>query len=213
MTVLAREHAEPKRLTRREIVQRLLAGAGAGAAWPLVSASHPIFEQLKNGAIFAEIEKLEGAADWKPIFLNAQQNETLAALAESIVPGSTKAKVGRFLDLLLSVDKPQNQTKFVQSLAAFQAEAQKRFEKDFPALSDEQKFALLADAAKNYESSHVQDPPDARKAPELHAHFENLKGWISGVYYSSEMGMRELGWTGESVFAEFPGCKHTGGHN
>ncbi len=213
LSVLARERAEPKRLTRREIVQRLLAGAGAGAAWPLVSASHPIFEQLKNGEIFTEIEKLEGAADWKPVFLNAQQIETLAALAESIVPGSTKAKVGRFLDLLLSVDKAGNQRRFLASLAAFQTESQKRFEKDFPALSDEQKFALLADAAKNSESSHVQDPRDEKKAPELHGHFENMKGWISGAYYSSEMGMRELGWTGENVFAEFPGCKHTGEHN
>jgi len=38
--------------------------------------------------------------------------------------------------------------------------------------------------------------------------FENLKGWISGAYYSSEMGMRELGWTEDRVFGSFPGCEH-----
>ena len=46
----------------------------------------------------------------------------------------------------------------------------------------------------------------------LRDHFDLLKGWIAGAYYSSEIGMRELGWTGNVVFAEFPGCQHPGGH-
>jgi hypothetical protein len=40
-----------------------------------------------------------------------------------------------------------------------------------------------------------------------------LKGWVSGAYYSSEMGMRELGWTEDRVFASFPGCEHPEGHH
>src|SRR6266567_345778 len=46
----------------------------------------------------------------------------------------------------------------------------------------------------------------------LYDHFENLKGWISGAYYSTEAGMRELGWNGEYVFESFPGCEHPDGH-
>src|SRR5260370_4833370 len=99
------------RLTRREMVQRLLAGASAGAAWPLVATSHPIYELLGNDAILDEAEKL-GDVNWKPVFLSSQQNETLVALAEMIVPGSTRAHVSRFIDLLLSVDNPVNQHKF-----------------------------------------------------------------------------------------------------
>ena len=64
-------------LTRREVVRRLLAGMGAGAAWPLVAASHPIHEILKNVALLEEAEKL-GAAHWEPVFLNVQQNESLS---------------------------------------------------------------------------------------------------------------------------------------
>ena len=213
LRVITERSAEARTLTRREIVQRLLAGAGAGAAWPLVAASHPIYEQLKNGAILNEVERLEKTANWRPVFLNAQQNETLIALAESIVPGSMKANVSRFIDLLLSVDKAENQTKFVQSLAAFQAEAQKRFGKGFPALADDQKFALLADASTEPGSAGDSNAQGSKQNSTLHAHFENLKGWISGAYYSSEIGMRELGWTGENAFAEFPGCKHTEEHN
>jgi hypothetical protein len=39
-----------------------------------------------------------------------------------------------------------------------------------------------------------------------------LKGWISVAYYSSEIGMKELGWTPDRVFASFPGCEHPEGH-
>jgi Gluconate 2-dehydrogenase subunit 3 len=198
-------------LTRREMVQRLLAGVGAGAAWPLVAASHPIAEHLRNDAILSEAEKL-GTADWKPVFLSGQQNETLAALAESIVPGSAKAQVNRFIDLLLSVEKTENQHKFVESLTAFDAEAQKRFGNGFPSLDDNQKNLLLADASAKPANSNSSDSPTARKQWALHGHFENLKGWVSGAYYSSEAGMRELGWTGDYVFETFPGCEHPNQH-
>src|SRR5436853_4216870 len=73
-------------VTRREMVRWLVAGMGAGAAWPLVAASHPIHELLRDEAVLDEAEKL-AAGDWKPLFLDAQQNETLIAIAESIVPG------------------------------------------------------------------------------------------------------------------------------
>ena len=203
--------AQSGRLTRREMVQRLLAGAGAGAAWPLVAGSHPIYEHLANGAIFDEAEKL-GAADWKPLFLNAQQEETLAVLAEVIVPGSRKAQADRFIDLLLSVDTVENRTSFVDSLAAFETESQKRFGKRFPSLDDSQQNALLTDASTQ-QAKEDSSGSDRKENPGLREHFENLKGWISGAYYSSEAGMRELGWTEDRVFEKFPGCEHPEGHS
>lgn len=197
-------------LTRREMVRRLLAGMGAGAAWPLVLASHPIHELLRNDAILEEAENLE-AADWKPIFLSEGQNESLIALAEAIVPGSTKAQVNRFIDLLLSVETDKHKNEFASALAAFEAESQKRFGKGFPSLNDRQQNMLLTDAAAPAKDVAVDD---ARKEnSSLRADFENLKGWVSGAYYSSEMGMKELGWTEDRVFASFPGCEHPEGHH
>src|SRR5258708_2397690 len=133
-------------LTRRVMVRRLMAGAAAGSAWPLVAASHPIHELLRNDAILDEAEKL-GSADWKPLFLNAQQHESLIAMAESIVPGSTKAQVNRFIDLLLSVDTLEHKNSFVDSLATFEAESQKRFGKGFPSLDASQQNMLLTGAS------------------------------------------------------------------
>ncbi len=213
LTVIAGDStAAGGRLTRREMVRRLLAGAGAGAAWPLVAASHPIHELLANDAVLEEAEKL-GAADWKPLVLSAQQNETLTALAERMVPGSTKAQVNRFIDLLLSVDTARDKQGSVESLAAFEAEAQKRFGKHFPALDASQQNLLLTEASTGSGNENSAGASAAKERSTLHEHFENLKGWISGAYYSSEMGMRELGWTGDYVFESFPGCSHPEGHH
>jgi len=199
-------------LTRREMVRRLAAGMGVGAAWPLVAASHPILELLRNDAILEEAEKL-GAADWKPLFLNAQQDESLIAIAESIVPGSTKAQVNRFIDLLLNVDTETHQKEFVAALAALEGEAQKRFAKSFPALDEGQKSQLLMDASLIPLKENSDRAETGEKSAGLHGHFENVKGWVSGAYYSSEIGMKELGWTADRVFASFPGCEHPEGHH
>jgi hypothetical protein len=210
LLVIGSATEEDGRLTRREMVQRLLAGAGAGAASPLVTASHPIYELLRNDAILAEAEKL-GAENRKPAFLSPQQNETLTALAESIVAGSTKAQVSRFIDLLLSVDKPENQHKFVESLTALDSEAWKRFGKGFPALDEKQKNLFLTDASANTQNQ-VASKEEEETQPAVLSHFDNLKGWVSGAYYSLEVGMRELGWTSNYAFPEFPGCAHPEGH-
>ena len=203
---------ETTRFPRRMIVQVLLAGAGAGAAWPLLANAHPIYGLLSGTAVLDEVAKL-GAADWKPAFLTSPQNETLTAIAESVVPGSTKAQVSRFIDLLLSVDKPENQHQFLESLTALDAAAQKRFGKHFPALDEEQKNALLSDVSRKAESPKTLDTDAGKKQPSLYGHFENLKGWVSGAYYSSEVGMQELGWTGDYVFEKFPGCLHPEGYH
>jgi Gluconate 2-dehydrogenase subunit 3 len=210
LTVIQKAAVADGHLSRREMVRRLLAGAGAGAAWPLVAASHPIHELLRNEAVLNEAEKLE-TADWKPLFLNAEQNESLIAVAESIVPGSTKAQVNRFIDLLLSVETDAHKKEFVVALASFEEESQRRFGRGFPSLGELQRNMLLTDAAASRAKDDRAGAGEEKSG--LNEHFENLKGWVSGAYYSSEMGMRELGWTEDRVFASFPGCEHPEGHH
>jgi hypothetical protein len=211
LPVIGDSAAAGGRLTRREMVRRLAAAAGAGTAWPLVAASHPIHEILRNDAALEEAERL-GTADWKPLFLDAQQNESLTAIAESLVPGSTEAQVNRFIDLLLGVDTDKHKHEFVEALAAFERKAKERFAKNFAALDESQKSQVLADASAASAKEHSDGPGAGEKSAGLSGHFENLKGWVVGAYYSSEKGMRELGWTPDRVFASFPGCEHPEGH-
>ncbi len=215
----------PRRgINRREMVQRLLGGAGAGFVLPAVAASHPIHKHLTDAAALAEADAKAAAPDWMPEFLDPHQNETLIVLAERIVPGSTKAQVNRFIDLLLTVDTQENQKRFLTSLSAFEAESLNRFGHPFKALSENQQNEILT-VASTEKPGHSEGQGDwswfavpSKEGSEpprvtLRDHFENLKGWVSGAYYSSEVGMRELGWTGEVFFERFPGCEHPGGHH
>jgi hypothetical protein len=143
--------------------------------------------------------------------LNQFQSRRLVVLAERIVPGSEKAQVNRFIDLLLSVDNEKHQRDFIDALAAFETESGKRFGKRLPALEGAQLDEILTDASINKVAA--QETSGQREQSGLYTHFENLKGWISGAYYSSEAGMRELGWTEDRVFEKFPGCEHPEGHH
>jgi len=70
----------------------------------------------------------------------------------------------------------------------------------------------LAGPVERLAQASTERPAVAPQPPTLRDHFEHLKGWIVGAYYSSEIGMRELGWTGNVFYAGFPGCPHPGGH-
>jgi gluconate 2-dehydrogenase subunit 3-like protein len=196
--------ASDRHVSRRAMVQRLLTGAGVGMAWPVIAATHPIHKHFTNGTLLDSADNL-AATNWKPIFLNAEQNKQLLALSESIVPGSTKAIVNRFIDLLLSVETSENRIHFSESLLALNEEAKKRFTHDFPALTTSQKNAFLTAVS-------TKPAEDDKADSELYQHFEHLKEWVSGAFYSSEIGMKELGWTGEFAFGKLPECEHPEGH-
>jgi hypothetical protein len=189
--------AQQRKLSRREIVQKLLGGIAAGTALPLISSSHPIYRHLVNGATFDCAEELREAAEWHPLFLNAAQDKRLAALSEAVVPGSVSAHVDRFIDLLLSVETGEHQQQFVTSLEAIDDQAKKRFERGFAALTASEQENLLTGFSQHEGSRE---------------HFFNLKEWIVGAYYSSEQGMRELGWNGNYAFDSYPGCEHGDEH-
>lgn len=211
-------------ISRREMVQRILAGMGAGVALPRMASSHPIYRLLTNNAILSAADAQMASADWKPLFLNTPQTEALVALSEIIVPGSAKAQVNRFIDLLLSVDTPANRKNFSASLAAMEGESQKRFGQPFAVLrGDQQNELLIAISQKDVDHSEGEDKSSMARdsegkhagetRPSLNDHFNNLKGWISGAYYSSETGMTELGWTGDYVFENYPSCQHPEEHH
>lgn len=196
------ENFTERKLTRREAGRILLSGIAAGAAMPLGTRAHPIWKHFEDEHLMSHAET--AVADGKLQFLNAQQFESLSALAEAIVPGSTKTNAVSFVDLLLSVDKEKHQKEFVTSLAAMESESSSKYGKRFPALSDAAKNELLTNASTARKTASGE--------PGLRDAFENLKEWVSGAYYSTEIGMRELGWTPDRVFAEFPGCSHAEGH-
>ena len=206
---------------RRALLQTLVGGAGLGLALPSLGESHPMHEHLHDqGRVSAADAKAKTTA-WKPEFLDAHQVETVTILAEQIVPGSTKAKSAQFIDALLSVDTEQSQHRFLQALGAFEGMAIAHGQKPWKSLSEADRTTLLTKASTTEPGRPAGGPggpgsgggtPPAEPAITIRDHFDHLKGWISGAYYSSEIGMRELGWTGNVFFDKFTGCQHGGSH-
>jgi len=182
-----------RKISRREAGKRLLAGMAAGAAAPWITSAHPIWRHFENAELWERAE--DAAAENKLTFLNEEQFASLVLAAETIVPGATKAGVAQFVDLLLGVDTSTNQKVFLGSLGQIETQSAKQFGKGIARLSETERNELFA---------AVSRPDGAAYKAFLH-----VREWIAGSYYSSEIGMRELGWLPDRVFAEFPGCSDT----
>jgi len=197
--VLQHDQSVPRYISRRELAQALLAGVAAGLISPLCSAVHPIHRHLLNAALLDSADANLSAANDNPRFLSVQQFAELDILSEAMVPGSHNTRAAAFIDLLLSADTKNVQQEFLASLTAFESASQSSYRAEMIALTPPQLDDLLLAA------SHA-DSAD-------HKHFNFLKDWIAGAYYSSESGMRELGWTPDRVFSVFPPCSHTESHS
>lgn len=200
------------------MVHKVLGGLAATLAYSGVGLAHPIHRHLTN-LTAAQADSQITATDWTPQFLDADQNQTLVAVAELIVPGSEKAQVNRIIDLLLTVDTSENQQKLMASLSSLDRESQKMFHQPFKNTTSTQQqeiltmFSTATKGSDDEAADDLDEMPPPRPLLTLHDHFQNLKGWVVGTYYSTEQGMRELGWTEEVFFENFPGCSHPEGHH
>ncbi len=209
--------------TRREMLQALAASLGAGAIVPGLAADHLHRHLAVPGAVEQADVKSKAAA-YKPAFLDAHQLATVASLAERLVPGASRANTAEFIDQLLAADSHDDQRAFLVALGAVEGQALARGRRPWIKLTDAEQIAILTDASTMAPSEAPPkpwtrgEPVSYGRVPEppapltLRDHFDLLKRWIAGAYYSSEIGMKELGWTGNVVHPAFPGCDHPGGH-
>jgi hypothetical protein len=208
--------------TRREMLQALVAATGAGVAVPGLSAQDHIGRHLADSAALQQADTKSKARAYKPEFLDQHQFDTLQSLAERIVPGASRANTSEFIDQLLVVDAREDQRDFLTAIGAFEGQALARGGRPWKQLAETDQIAILTEASTMASGRPAErfwtkgDPIHPPTSPAftltLRDHFDLLKGWIAGAYYSSEIGMRELGWTGNVVHAAFPGCDHPGGH-
>jgi hypothetical protein len=211
---------------RRNVLQGLLSGVGAGLAVPGLAAAHPLTEHAQSPERI-EAARTRASGDAAAEALDAYQMQMFESLAERIVPGATAAGCARFVDSLLAVGARADLQAFLTALGAIDAEARRRFGGPWAALDEAQQVELL-EAASSQEPGRpargawtpgtpvaeylARPAPDAPTRVTLRDHFDTLKGWVVGAYYSSEPGMWDLGYTGMSFGATFRGCSHPDGH-
>ncbi len=147
-------------------------------------------------------------ADWNPTFLDEHQNETLIILSDLIIPrtdtpGAKEALVNRFIDRLLEAEPADKQREFLESLASLDGEAMARHRTAFRYLPQESQVELLGYLAYPH-SLNTWGESSGEEIPG-HTHFVRLKERITRAFYSSETGMRELGYDGPA-HGVFEGC-------
>jgi Gluconate 2-dehydrogenase subunit 3 len=210
-------------MRRREMMQMLLGAAGTTVSLPGLAEGHPLQSHLTHHARVAEADAKAQASDWTREFLTEHDFKTVEMLAERIVPGASKARTAQFIDQLLAVDTYDNQRDFLNALGAFERRALARTARPYNRLTAAEQDELLTEASTLASGMPIEQPwapgrpaevaePAGEIRLTLRDQFELLKGWVSGAYYSSEIGMRELGWTGNVFHNSFPGCQHPGGH-
>ena len=189
-------------MNRRDLFRTALVGAMGAAAGPAARAREfpPGFDAFK------ELER----ADWKPLFLDDHQNRTLVAISDCIIPatdtpGAKAALVNRFLDLLMSAETAETQRAFLAALGYVDGAAIEHYKTAFIYLTPEQQDELMSLIAWPHTFERWREQENEFPG---HEHFEKLKSWISGAYYSSPIGLKELGWDGSFPHGAFSGCEH-----
>jgi hypothetical protein len=141
--------------------------------------------------------------------LDAHQHETVATLAEMIIPttdtpGAKEVGVPEFIDLLLTEwYEPAETKEFLRGLADVDARSTKRFAKGFIACSPEQQTELMkaldaeamayaAQLRKTVARSRTS-PPEQTKPIPVNFFYTMKKLTLTG-YYTSQIGFqKELG--------------------
>jgi hypothetical protein len=138
-------------------------------------------------------------------FFTEHEFATVAVLADLVIPAdersgsATDAKAPEFMDFMLS-DSPRDSDRLAMrgGLAWLDAESRSRYEKDFVDLAPEQRTAILDDIAW----------PD--KAPPGMSHgvafFSRFRDHVASGFWSSEMGVKDLQYLGNTVVPKWEGC-------
>jgi len=218
LPIISQSPESLKGLTRREVLQRSLAAMSATLATLRLAGAHPVVRHLS----MLSSTQAAHQANWSPKFLSAEQNSVLAAISDRMLPGAAAANVNRTIDSVMTVETVENRKLLTQALAALDAQAVKQLHSGIEKLSPDQIDEVLSYCSEQEppHAEHDDDSPGWKLnqrtpltgAPNLRDHFEYLKGWIVASYYSSQAGLRELGWDDGYYFEAPAECKHAEGH-
>lgn len=177
------------RIGRRTVLQSLATGMGAA-----VFASSASAHVHHAAAAAAKPAEAAAVGEATRLFLDDHAFDTLSLLSEQIVPGSRAAQVPEFLDRLLAVESTATQKRFIQALGAFEREAREAHGKPWKSLTAEQAAASLTKLS-------AMPDGDERRGP-----FDAIKRSVAETYYSTEPGMKELGYNGNIAFTPPAAC-------
>ena len=175
--------------TRRDL---LVAFGATGALTPLLA-------QHVHQAV-TEVKSLDPGPNYKPKYLNAHEYATLRKLSDFIIPADEKSKgaldagAAEFIDFLCSVNDRMAQT-YTGGLAWMDDEMQRRAGKNFLNATREEQTQLLDEISyrKNKTAANATGV----------TFFAWCRGMVIDAYYTSPVGIADVGFMGNQVLASF----------
>jgi len=145
------------------------------------------------------------AKNYAPKFFSPHEYKTLQALCQTIIPadadsgGAIEAGAPEFIDLLTSENKDYQRT-LGGGLLWLDSTCSDRYEKVFLDCSPEQQKEILDQIA--YRKSAMANPT---LDPGIEF-FSFLRNMTADGFFTSEIGIKYLGYIGSAYLKEFPGC-------
>jgi hypothetical protein len=188
-------------ISRRDILRTLAVGAVSGSVLQIIPAEaaayvHQMVHKEKSAT---------PAGNYTPKYFSAPQYAALVVLCDMIIPkdeksgGAVEAGAPEFIDLLTS-ENPDYQLKLGGGLFWLDGVCTDRYGKLFLDCVVAQKTEVLDLIAfrKNAEK-------DSSLSQGV-AFFAFLRDLTCDGYYTSKIGIADLGYIGNTVVSEFPGC-------
>jgi gluconate 2-dehydrogenase gamma chain len=187
-------------ISRRDVLKTLSLGAVAGSVLRVIPA-----EAAEYAHRLVQAEKAASQGVYKPKFFSPQQYKTLQSLCQSIIPpderggGAIEAGAPEFIDLLTS-ENTEYQLTLGGGLMWLDSTCQDRFANNYAACTPEQQKQILDAIA--YRKNAVADPSLSQGV----AFFAFLRTMTVDGYFTSEIGIKDIGYVGNKYLREFPGC-------
>ena len=184
----------------RRAVLKLLSSAPVAAGFALTEAQAQQAHHLAEAA--RQTARRTGAA-FKPKFFTQHEYQTVRVLSDLIIPkdersgSATDAGVPEFMDFIM-IDMPDRQTAMRGGLAWMDMESQRRFDKTFVAATDAQRREILDDI-----SEYGEIKPGMSHGRTFFRSFRDL---TSSGFWTSKMGIEDLGYIGNTFVPEWNGC-------
>lgn len=188
-------------VSRRAVLKSLTMGVAVGSVLRVIP-----LQAAEYAHHMIETEKAESATGtYTPKFFDAHGFKTLQALCETILPadadagGALEAGAPEFIDLITS-ENPEYQAKLGGGIKWLDATCTTRNSKAYLECTPQQQTAILDLIA--YRKNATQDA----SLTEPVEFFSLLRNLTADGYFTSKMGIKYLGYKGNTYLPEFPGC-------
>jgi gluconate 2-dehydrogenase gamma chain len=189
-----------KFISRREVLRALSAGAFAGSVLCVIPA-----EAAGHAHRMVLDEKRGAAGAYAPKFFSAQQYKMLQALCQTIIPadgdmgGALEAGAPEFIDLITS-ENAEYQWALTGGLMWLDSTCMDRYGRGYLECSAGQQKEILDLIA--YRKNMISDPSVSQGVE----FFSVLRNLTADGFFTSEIGIKYLGYIGNTFLKEFPGC-------